>query len=183
MKENLTNRQAFIVAPPPAGWKEIPLAGLPKSTFRAFLFSLQMDGCVKYGRPLNACGKTAGVSVYKKEEGREKKENTAVLGSQVCAVRRCFLSNFLRRRSLGHVEGGRFPLFIQRTGVLQHKRSSLSSSTQTHGDKKNKVDRNCENRMLGGGGCCFAWQCVCVCVSHVLYMLRFKQRSANTASG
>lgn len=36
--------------------------------FLAFLFSLQMVGCVKYG-PLNVCCTTAGVSVYKSGGG------------------------------------------------------------------------------------------------------------------
>lgn len=49
--------------------------------FLAFLFSLQMVGCVKHG-PLNVCCTTAGVSVYKSRG--EKKENMVVLGSQVC---------------------------------------------------------------------------------------------------
>lgn len=54
-----------------------------------FLFSLQVDGCVKYG-PLNACCTTAGVSVYKSRGGGD--ENIVVLGSQVCVcVRVCAL--------------------------------------------------------------------------------------------
>lgn len=102
-----------------------------------------------------------------------------MLGSQVCVRVFVLLSKFLGRRSLGHVEGGRFPPFIRRTRIF-HKASSQSRNTQTHGDRKKKL---IETVKIGCWGDCSVWQCECVCLCVSRVYPEVQQLSVNTVSG